>query len=434
MPQMRDLILGTAGHIDHGKTALVRMLTGINTDRLPEEKQRGITIDLGFAALELGSARLAIVDVPGHERFIRNMLAGATGVDLALLVVAADDGVMPQTREHLQILSLLGLAGGLIVLTKCDAADPSWTDLVEQDVRELVHGTFLASADLVRCSATTGQGIDELRQALERLVDQCPDRPDAGPFRMAIDRTFTRPGFGAVVTGTVVSGRAAVGDELEWLPRGQLLRVRGLHRHDHPSEWVGRGMRAAINLVGARHSEIVRGQELATPGYLRPTRVLGVEIAASHTAARPLKHRARYRLHLGTAEVLATLTLLSQNRLDPGESSIGQLLTNADVVAVWGQPFILREESAATTLGGGRIVQPAGPRVRRRDAVAVARLGRFASPGAETRLLAGDRKPFRCSAGDRRGRVGSRDELRRVGRQQGCDPFARHAGGDELAS
>ena len=384
----RDLILGTAGHIDHGKTALVRVLTGIDTDRLPDEKQRGITIDLGFAALELGETRLAIVDVPGHERFIRNMLAGATGLDLAMLVVAADDGVMPQTREHLEILRLLGLSGGMLALTKCDAADPSWTDLVEEEVRELIKGTFLEGCDIVRCSAITGEGIDTLKRSLGRLVDRCPPRPDAGPFRMAIDRAFTRPGFGAVVTGTVISGQVAVGDELEWLPKRQILRVRGLHRHDRPADWVGKGMRAAINVVGAHHTEILRGQELAAPGYLKPTRVLGVEIAASPDAVRPLKHRARYRLHLGTAEVLATLTLADRNRLEPGETTLGQLLTESEVVAVSGQPFILREESPATTLGGGRIVQPTGPRIRRRDGAATLRLGRLASLDANTRMHA----------------------------------------------
>ncbi len=384
----QDLILGTAGHIDHGKTALVRVLTGIDTDRLPDEKLRGITIDLGFAALELGETRLAIVDVPGHERFIRNMLAGATGLDLAMLVIAADDGVMPQTREHLEILRLLGLSGGLIVLTKCDAADPSWIDLVADEVRELARGTFLEGADILRCSSITGEGIDTLKHSLGRLVARCPPRPDAGPFRMAIDRAFTLPGFGAVVTGTVMSGRIAVGDEVEWLPRRQILRVRGLHRHDRPADWVAKGMRAAINVVGAHHSEIVRGQELAAPGYLVPTRVLGVEITASADAARGLKHRARYRLHLGTAEVLATLTLTNRSRLDPGEATLGQLLTESEVVAVSGQPFILREESPPATLGGGRIVQPTGPRARRRDGAAIARLGRLASPDTVTRMIA----------------------------------------------
>src|SRR4051812_18441990 len=306
----RDLVLGTAGHIDHGKTALVRALTGVDTDRLPAEKQRGITIDLGFAALELGEYHLALVDVPGHERFIRNMLAGASGLDLAMLIVAADDSVMPQTREHLEILRLLGLSGGLVVLTKVDLVDPSWLDLVEEDVRALVAGTFLDGAEVVRTSATTGRGVDELRAALARLCDEAPSRDDPGLFRMAIDRSFTVAGHGTIVTGTVTSGAVAVGDDLEWFPEGRSVRVRGLHRHDRPADRLGRGARAAINLVGVHHAEIRRGHELGAPGYLQPTRILSVELQAALDAPRPVRHRGRYRLHLGTAEVSATLALL----------------------------------------------------------------------------------------------------------------------------
>ncbi len=220
--RIRDFVLGTAGHIDHGKTALIRALTGVDTDRLPEEKQRGITIDLGFASLQLGDYRLALVDVPGHERFIRNMLAGASGLDLAMLVVAADDSVMPQTREHLEILRLLRLSGGLVVLTKCDLADPVWIDMVEDEVRSLVQGTFLEGAAIVRTSATTGLGIDLLKQKLETLCDTVEPGYDTGIFRMAIDRSFTVAGHGTVVTGTVASGSVAVGDELEWLPAARV--------------------------------------------------------------------------------------------------------------------------------------------------------------------------------------------------------------------
>src|SRR3954469_7170757 len=276
-----DLVLGTAGKIDPGKTALVRALTGVDTDRLPAERQRGITIDLGFAALQLGESHLAMVDVPGHERFIRNMLAGASGLDLAMLVVAADDSVMPQTREHLEILRLLGLSGGLVALTKCDLAEPSWVGLVEDEVRELVRGSFLEGAAIVRTSATTGQGIDDLKCELERLCERVDVRQDTGLFRMAIDRSFTVAGHGTVVTGTVASGSVAVGEDLEWQPAGKAVRVRGLHRHDRPVERIGRGSRAAINLAGVHHGEIGRGQELAAPGYLQATRVLSVELAGS---------------------------------------------------------------------------------------------------------------------------------------------------------
>src|SRR5262245_13807903 len=288
---VRDFVIGTAGHIDHGKTALVRALTGVDTDRLPAEKQRGITIDLGFASLPVGPYRLAVVDVPGHERFIRNMLAGASGLDLAMLIVAADDSVMPQTREHLEILRLLGLSGGLVVVTKCDLVEPGWIDLVEEEVRSLVRGSFLERAAIVRTSATTGQGVGELKVALEAACGAIRPRGDPGVFRMAIDRSFTVAGHGTVVTGTVATGSVAVGEELEWHPAGRPVRVRGLHRHDRPVERVGRGSRAAINLAGVHHAEIRRGQELAAPGYLEPTRVLTVEVVGSDAALRPLRHR-----------------------------------------------------------------------------------------------------------------------------------------------
>ena len=384
----RDLVLGTAGHIDHGKTALVRALTGVDTDRLPAEKQRGITIDLGFAALSLGAHRLALIDVPGHERFVRNMLAGASGLDLAMLVIAADDSVMPQTREHLEILRLLGLAGGLIVLTKCDLADLAWIRLVEDEVRELVRGTFLENAAVVRTSAVTGLGIDELKVELARLCDSVTVRQDSGLFRMAIDRSFTVAGHGTVVTGTVASGSVCPGDDLEWQPAGSVVRVRGLHRHDQPVERLGRGSRGAINLVGVHHGEIGRGQELAAPGYLQATRILSVDVASSGEAVRALRHRGRYRVHLGTAEVAATLALLEGNDLAPGAHQLGQLFLAAPVVAVYGQPFVIREESPPATLGGGRVLQPLARRLRRRDQAAMARLNRLRSVDPLERLAA----------------------------------------------
>jgi selenocysteine-specific elongation factor len=388
MSGQRDLVLGTAGHIDHGKTALVRALTGVDTDRLPAEKQRGITIDLGFAALEVGDFHLALIDVPGHERFIRNMLAGASGLDLALLVVAADDSVMPQTREHLEILRLLGLSGGLVVLTKCDLADPAWLGLVEEEVRALVAGTFLEGAAIVRTSATTGQGLDALREALRRLCESAPTRHDPGLFRMAIDRAFTVAGHGTVVTGTVASGSVAVGDDLEWVPEGRAIRIRGLQRHDRPVERIGRGARAAVNLVGVHHTEIRRGQELAAPGYLQAARVLSVEVRTAHDAPRSMRHRGRYRLHLGTAEVSGTLSLLESNELGPEGAGLGQLFLTEPVVAVHDQPFVLRAESPPATLGGGRVLQPVARRVRRRDRLAVERLGRLRSPDAAERVAA----------------------------------------------
>src|SRR5258708_2553042 len=284
----RDLILGTAGHIDHGKTSLVKALTGIDCDRLPEEKTRGITIDIGFATLDLGDFRLGIVDVPGHERFIKNMLAGATGIELALLVIAADDSVMPQTREHLEILRLLGLKHGLVALTKCDLVDETTREVAELEIRELVRGSFLESAPILPTSAQTGRGIPELKAAIaaicrtvgsgQRAVGSeraaatdglpaahCP-LPTGHWFRMAIDRSFIVQGHGTVVTGSVTAGSVRIGDELAWQPKGETVRVRSLHNHDRPVEEVHRGQRAAINLAGVPHEAVIRGQELATPG------------------------------------------------------------------------------------------------------------------------------------------------------------------------
>src|SRR5689334_4331142 len=274
----RDLILGTAGHIDHGKTSLVKALTGIDCDRLPEEKARGITIDIGFAILDTGDFRLGIVDVPGHERFIKNMLAGATGIDLAVLVVAADDSVMPQTREHLEILRLLGLRHGLIALTKCDLVDETTREVAELEIRELVQGTFLENAPLVPTSATTGAGIAELKTAIAETCRQIEERAGQEWFRLAIDRSFIVQGHGTVITGSVTSRSVRVGEELEWQPRGERVRVRSLQNHDRPVEEVHRGQRAALNLAGVHHEEVVRGQELATPGYLVPSRVLTVRL------------------------------------------------------------------------------------------------------------------------------------------------------------
>jgi selenocysteine-specific elongation factor len=378
---VRDLILGTAGHIDHGKTALVRALTGVDTDRLPAEKQRGITIDLGFAALDLGDSRLGLVDVPGHERFIRNMLAGATGFDLALLVVAADDSVMPQTREHLEILRLLGLRSGLVALTKCDLAAGDWLDLVAEDVRAITSGTFLEGCPIIRTSSATGEGIDALKQALADAVADLPERGEERPFRMAIDRCFTVAGHGTVVTGTVVSGSIAVGDELDWLPEGRSVRVRGLHRHDRQAERIDRGSRAAVNLAGVHHTEIRRGQELASPGFLRPSTVLSASVRASAESPRAIRHRARYRIHVGTAEVAASVSVLDGPELAPGAEGFVQLFLSEPVVVEHGQPFVIREESPPWTLGGGRVLQPIASRIRRKDAAARDRLSRLS--GAE---------------------------------------------------
>jgi selenocysteine-specific elongation factor len=384
----RDLILGTAGHIDHGKTSLVKALTGVDTDRLPEEKARGITIDIGFARLDLPPFRLGIVDVPGHERFVKNMLAGATGIDLALLVVAADDSVMPQTREHLEILRLLGLRHGVIALTKCDLVDATTREVVELEVRDLVQGTFLQDAPLVPTSATTGAGIEELKAAIAVASRKVEERTGKEWFRLAIDRSFVVQGHGTVVTGSVTSGSLAVDDVVEWLPRGERVRVRSLQNHDQPVPEVHRGQRAAINLAGVRHEDVVRGQELATPGYLAPSKVVTVRLHCLADARRPIKHRMPARFHAGTAEVMGTVSLLDCDAVEPGKWGLAQVFLDEPVTTAWGQPFVVRESSATQTLGGGQVLQPAARKIRRRHLEVLERVERLWTGDARQRALA----------------------------------------------
>lgn len=362
----RDLILGTAGHIDHGKTALVKALTGIDCDRLPEEKNRGITIDIGFAHLDLGDFRLGIVDVPGHERFIKNMLAGTTSIDLAILVVSAGESIKPQTREHLEILRLLGLRHGVIAVTKSDLVDETTLEVVALEIRDLVKGSFLADAPLIATSAHTGQGIVELKNALLTECAKIALRRDSDWFRIAIDRSFVVQGHGTIVTGSVTSGILRVGDEIEWLPQRERVRVRTLHNHDTPVEEVHRGQRAAINLAGVPHESVRRGQELATPGYLIPSKVLTVRLHTLAENRAPIKHRAPARLHIGTAEVMATVSLLDCDSIEPGGWGLAQLFLHEPVVSTWGQAFVLRDSSAEHTVGGGQVLQPVTFKIRRR--------------------------------------------------------------------
>ena len=387
----RDLILGTAGHIDHGKTSLVKALTGIDTDRLPEEKARGITIDIGFATLDLGDYRLGIVDVPGHERFIKNMLAGATGIDLAVLVVAADDSVMPQTREHLEILRLLGLRHGVIALTKCDLVDETTLEVVELEIRDLVRGSFLEDAPIVRTSAHTGKGLDELRASIKAACASSEDSSrglgSLAWFRMPIDRSFVVQGHGTVVTGSVVSGTLRVGDELDWQPRGENVRVRSLQNHDKPVEEVHRGMRAAINLAGVHHEDVLRGQELATPGYLQPSRVVTVRLHCLADVKRPIKHRASVRFHVGTAELMGTVSLLDCDTIQPGEWGLAQLFLEEPATTTWGQPFVVRGPSATQTLGGGQVLQPVAKKVRRRHLEVLEHIEKLWTGDPEERAL-----------------------------------------------
>jgi selenocysteine-specific elongation factor len=383
----RDLILGTAGHIDHGKTSLVQALTGVDCDRLPEEKARGITIDIGFASLDLPPYHIGVVDVPGHERFIKNMLAGASGVDLALLVVAADDSVMPQTREHLEILRLLGLRHGVIALTKTDLVDEVTREVVELEIRELVKGTFLEDAPIIPTSAHNGAGIPELKTAIADACRCVEERGGEEWFRLAIDRAFIVQGHGTIVTGSVTSGTLLVGDEVEWQPRGDRVRVRSLQNHDQPVEAVHRGQRAAVNLAGVRHEDVMRGQEVSVPGYLVPSRVLTVRLHCLADRKRPIKHRLPVRLHLGTSEIMGTAALLDCDAIPPGKWGLAQIFLDDPATASWGQPFVIRESSAAHTLGGGQVLQPTARKIRRRHLEMLERIERLWSGDAQERAL-----------------------------------------------
>jgi selenocysteine-specific elongation factor len=381
---LKPILLGTAGHIDHGKTRLVGRLTGINTDRLPEEKARGISIDLGFAHFEAGGFRFGVVDVPGHERFVRNMVAGATGFNVALLVVAADDGVMPQTREHLEIMDLLGISAGLIAITKIDVVDRELVELAELDVEESVAGTFLEGVPVIPVSSETGEGLDTLKATLLEVC-QGITLPETLPlFRMAIDRVFSITGHGTVVTGSVLSGDVHAGDTLQLWPEGRELRVRSVEHHGEQSDQAGSRQRTAINLAGLKHEDVSRGCELATPGYLQTTRRLLVDLRVLSSSPIPLKDRTEINLHIGTREV-QTRVVLKGRRLEPGEKGYAELRLSEPIVAAWGQRFILRRVSPAVTIGGGTILDPAIADLRRiRDIESLAE--QLASPSADARL------------------------------------------------
>jgi selenocysteine-specific elongation factor len=365
---MSSLILGTAGHIDHGKSALVRALTGVDPDRLPEERRRGITIDLGFADLELDDLRLGFVDVPGHERFIKNMLAGAHGIDLLALVIAADEGVMPQTREHFDICRLLGVRNGLVVITKKDLVDEEMLVLVEDEARELVAGSFLDGAPILNVSARTGAGLDDLKSQLTELGRRVPPRSLDYTMRLPIDRAFSMKGFGAVVTGTLISGAIVEGSELELLPVHAAVRVRGLQVHGKGVSEAHAGQRTAVNLAGIDTGQIERGMVLAPPGRLRPAQVIDVSLDLLPGASRALRSRARVRFHLGAAEVLGRIRVLeSSSQIAAGESGLAQLRLESPVVGIHGDRFILRSYSPAETIAGGVIIDPFATKHRGRE-------------------------------------------------------------------
>ncbi len=385
---MRPIIIGTAGHIDHGKTALVEALTGTDTDRLSEEKQRGITIELGYAFLRDG---LAVIDVPGHERFVKQMVAGAATVDLALLVVAADDGVMPQTREHLDILGLLGVSAGAAAITKTDLVDEDWLELVEEDLREAIAGSFLEESPIVRVDSLSGRGVEELRGVLEELAAGRGESESGPFFRLPIDRVFTMRGFGTVVTGSVISGSVEVGDRLELLPAGKTVRVRGIESQGREQRSVSSGMRAALNVPQIGVEEAERGDVLATSGRMRPTYMLDAECMLLPSSPVALEQRQRVRLHLGTKEVMARVRLLDRESIAPGEQGLVQLRLEERVAAQRLDRYVIRRYSPQITIGGGRVLdaEPAKHRRRHSESVvgALRRLGDERREGVALRIL-----------------------------------------------
>jgi selenocysteine-specific elongation factor len=384
--------IGTAGHVDHGKSALVTALTGMDPDRLAEEKARGMTIDLGFAWLTLPSGRAAsVVDVPGHEGFIKNMLAGVGGIDVALLVVAADEGIMPQTEEHLAILDLLRVRSGVVALTKSDLVDDDWLDLVREEVAERLRSTILASAPIIPCSAVTGSGLPDILAALDAALEEQSDRDelrDIGRPRLPIDRVFTITGFGTVVTGTLQHGTLRVGQEVEIQPGGQRGRIRGLQTHKQSVTEGTPGARLAVNIAGIERSAITRGDVVTLPGQFRPTVAMDVRIELLVSAARSLAHNITLDLYLGAAETPARVLLLDRDEIKPGEAGWAQLRLARPLVAAWGDRFILRAPSPSETIGGGGVVEPWARRHKRRDTATLVRLERLAQGNPEEVALA----------------------------------------------
>ncbi|MFQ5576348.1 MAG: selenocysteine-specific translation elongation factor, partial [Anaerolineae bacterium] len=361
-------VIGTAGHVDHGKSTLVRAISGIDPDRLQEEKERGMTIDLGFAWLTLPSGEaVGIVDVPGHIDFIKNMLAGVGSVDAALLVVAADEGTMPQTREHLDILDLLQISTGVVAVTKADLAeDEDWLELVQADVAETLAGTCLADAPIIPVAATTGHGISDLLAALNATLKTSPPRPDKGRPRLFVDRIFTVSGFGTVVTGTLIDGQLSTGQDVEILPRRLKARIRGLQSHKKQVEQAGPGSRVAINLTGLGTDDLKRGDVVTLPGWLEPSQLVDVRLRCLPQTSRPLKHNQTVDVFTGAAEVRAHLRLLGAREIPPGHEGWVQLRLERRIPVVKGDRFIIRRPSPSTTIGGGVVVNPLPRRRHRR--------------------------------------------------------------------
>lgn len=376
---MKHIIVGTAGHIDHGKTALVKALTGIDADRLKEEKQRGITIDIGFADLAMGDFRFGFVDVPGHERFVKNMLAGAHGLDMVMLVIAADESVMPQTREHFDICRLLHIKSGLVALTKSDMVDEELLELARAEVEDFINASFLEGAPVIAVSSRTGAGIEELKNTLVTLASNIESKTTAAVTRLPIDRAFSIKGFGTVCTGTLISGEIKVGDELEILPAGLKARVRNLQVHGHDADCAFAGQRTAVNLQGINLDQVERGATLAPAGRLQATSMIDARLELLSSAPRPLVQRARVRLHHGTAEVMARIVVLDsgnahRSQVEPGGNRIVQLRLEQPILVLPGDRFIIRSYSPQITIGGGVILDSLPEKHRISDREALARL------------------------------------------------------------
>lgn len=363
---MKRIILGTAGHIDHGKTTLIKALTGVDCDRLKEEKQRGITIELGFASLTLPSGqKVGIIDVPGHEKFVKNMVAGVGGIDGVMMVIAADEGVMPQTREHLDICRILSIKKGLIVLTKTDMVDADWSELVSEDIKNFVKDTFLAEAPIVPVSSTTKSGMNNLLDALENLIANIDERPTSGIFRLPIDRVFTMKGFGTVITGTLMAGKVSVGDEVEILPERIRARIRGIQVHNNKAESATAGLRTALNFQGIDKSAITRGDVVTAPDTVISTKKVTAWFEHLKSAPRPLKNRGRVRFHAGTAEIISRAILLNSEELQPGKSGFIQFVLETPAILFPYDRYVLRSYSPVETIGGGEILDNLPPKHKR---------------------------------------------------------------------
>lgn len=364
---MREIVLGTAGHVDHGKTSFVRALTGIETDRLKEEKKRGITIELGFAYLDLPCGhRLGIVDVPGHEKFVKNMVAGVSGIDILAFIIAADEGIMPQTKEHFEICQLMGVKEGIIIITKKDIVEPDWLEMVEDEISEFCEGSFLEEAPMIHVSSTTGEGIEDVRSLIDDIVKKQQFNEAFGPFRLSVDRVFAMKGFGAVITGTSICGRTAIGDELRFFPSDRVAKVRGIQVHSKAVDVVEAGHRTAINLQGVDLADIDRGMVLAPDGTLQASYMLDCNFVYLRSNTKPLKHRTRVRVHLGTSEIMGRISLLDRDEMAPGDETMVQILLE-EQVAVWPDDrFVVRSYSPIATIGGGTVLGNVSPKKRKR--------------------------------------------------------------------